>query len=76
MIRIVFLGKRRIECPTCKNTLEYENEDLETERYFHPALPHATTKSFFLCPVCDCIVNVTEHEQNLYKNQKAGEHHD
>ena len=52
MIKILEHGARKITCPNCKAKLQYEQEDVITEK-------HIGGKSWIICPDCghEIIIN-------------------
>ena len=52
MIKVLEHGARKITCPNCKAKLQYEQEDIITEK-------HIGGKSWIVCPDCgyEIIIN-------------------
>lgn len=68
MIKIIFLGKQQIDCTGCKSRLEYENEDIISERgadHDHPYGIH--TNMWIVCPVCGMRIDVVKNIRAIYE---------
>ena len=52
MIKVLEHGVRKVTCPNCKAKLQYEQEDIITEK-------HIGGKSWIVCPDCgyEIIIN-------------------
>ena len=53
MIKVLEHGARKITCPNCKAKLQYEQEDIITEK-------HIGGKSWIICPDCEYKIRINK----------------
>ena len=60
MIKVLEHGVRKVTCPNCKAKLQYEQEDIITEK-----TPGG--KRYIICPDCnsEIVLNKTKYERDV-----------
>ena len=58
MIKVLEHGIRKITCPNCKAKLQYEQEDIITEK-------RPGGKKYIICPDCNNQIKLNNYNNNI-----------